>query len=159
MFFCRNISVVWRCKVWGYSTERCSWYRILNWGSLFWWQLRWWVFLKTWVMNILVASHMGRFLENLGKFHLYKYLVHIVEMGEATPVWCHMEDLREAPLLVLWDVGSRYGGSPPYKWCFFQLCMTCFAKICDNLLVEVGVFYQFRISFCVKRNIFNLINI
>ena len=41
--------------------------------------------------------------------------MHKVELREDPPVGCQMVELREAPLMVLQDGGSRSGGGYPYK--------------------------------------------
>ena len=75
------------------------------------------------VSGIIGLCYFGCWLmEKLRKFHWYDYLVHILEMVEAPPVGCQMMELREAPLLVLWDVVSRDGVGSPCKRRCCQLC-------------------------------------
>ena len=73
------------------------------------------MFIEDLAYVLLVDAHMGRLLKNLGKFHWEGYLVHIADLIEASPVGFQIEDLREAPLLLLRDFVSRDGGGCPCK--------------------------------------------
>ena len=43
---------------------------------------------------LMLASHMVKFLENLGKSQLGGYLGQIVELRESPPLGCQMVELR-----------------------------------------------------------------
>ena len=58
--------------------------------------------------------------------------MHKVELREDPPVGCQMVELRESPMMVSQDLGSKTGGGYPCKWCCCQLCTegACMGKAC-----------------------------
>ena len=58
--------------------------------------------------------------------------MHILELREDPQVKCKMVELRDAPLVVSQDVGSKAGVISPCKCSYCQLCTegACLGKAC-----------------------------